>query len=145
MPLQTRRPRSDSSGVEVEPKEAQEVMLWKRTTAPDGIPGSPGPPHTADHPPASRRASRVSSVLRVGRELVRSGVRVRDRPTLGQLRTMSALDGHSPASYPLDPAVSWLPESLPADFPHGGVGLRFAHAGGELVALPNGWGFRPEA
>src|SRR4051812_49308391 len=101
---ETRRPQRANSGVEVEPKEAQQAMPWKRTTAPGGIPGSPGPPPTAAPPPASRRASRVSTVLRVGRELVRSGVRVRDRPTLGQLRTMSALDGHSPASYPLDPA-----------------------------------------
>ena len=50
-------------------------------------------------------------------------------------------DGHAPASYRLDAAVNWLPDALPADFPHGSVGLRFAHAGGELVALPNGWGF----
>ena len=116
-------------------------MHWKRTTAPDGIPGSPGPPPTADHSVAARRVGRVSAALRIARELVRSGVRVHHRPTLAQLRTMAALDGHSPASYPLDPAMSWLPESLPADFPHGGVGLRFAHAEGERVALPNGWSF----
>ena len=54
---------------------------------------------------------------------------------------MTALDGHSPTSYPLDPAVSRLPESLPADFPHGSIGLRFTHADGELVTLPDGWSF----
>ena len=80
-------------------------------------------------------------MLHLARELVRPGVRVHHRPTLAQLRTMAAVGGHSPASYPLDAAVNWLPESLPADFPHGSVGLRFAHAGGELVALPNGWSF----
>ena len=116
-------------------------MLWKRTTAPDGIPGSPGPPPTADHPPAGRRATRVAAALHVARELIRSGVRVRHRPTLAQLRAMAALDGHSPASYPLDPADNWLPESLPADFPHGSIGLRFTHADGELVTLPDGWSF----
>ncbi|WP_028064643.1 hypothetical protein [Solirubrobacter soli] len=116
-------------------------MHWKRTTAPDGIPGSPGPPSTADDPPASRRASGVSAALQVACEFARPGVRVHHRPTLAQLRAMAVLDGHSPASYPLDPAVSWLPESLPADFPHGSVGLRFAHAGGELVTLPDGWSF----
>jgi hypothetical protein len=41
----------------------------------------------------------------------------------------------------LDPAVNWLPECLPADFPHRADGLRIAHAGGESVVLPNGWGF----
>jgi hypothetical protein len=116
-------------------------MPVKRTTAPDGIPGSPGPPPTADHSPAARRAIPISAALHLARELARSGVRLHHRPTLAQLRTMAALDGHSPASYPLDPAISWLPEPLPADFPHGSVGLRFTHAGGELVALPNGWGF----
>jgi hypothetical protein len=80
-------------------------------------------------------------VLRVARELARSSVRLHHRPTLAQLRAMAALDGHSPASYPLDPAVSWLPEALPADFPHGSIGLRFTHADGELVTLPNGSGF----
>jgi hypothetical protein len=74
-------------------------------------------------------------------ELARSGGRLHHRPTVAQLRTMAALDGYAPASYRLDAAVNWLPESLPADFPHGTDGLRFAHAGGELVALPNGWGF----
>jgi hypothetical protein len=98
---------------------------WKRTTAPDGIPGTTGPPRLAH----------------TAFELARAGRRLRHRPTLAQLRTMAALDGHSPASYRLDAAVNWLPEYLPADFPHGSVGLRFAYADGELVALPDGWGF----
>ena len=100
-------------------------MHRKRTTVPGGIPGTTGPPRLAH----------------IAFELARAGRRLRHRPTLAQLRTMAVLDGHSPASYPLDPAVSWLPEALPADLPHGGVGLRFTHAGGELVALPNGCGF----
>ena len=116
-------------------------MLWKRTTAPDGIPGSPGPPPMADQARDATRTGRISTSLRIGRELVRSSVRLHHRPTRAQLRTMAALDGHSPASYPLEPAVSRLPESLPADFPHGRVGLRFTHADGELVTLPNGWSF----
>src|SRR5690242_17295522 len=102
-------------------------MPWKRTTAPDGIPGSPGPPPMADHPAPARRANCAGVALRVARELARPGLRMHQRPTLAQLRTMAALDGHSPASYPLDAVVNWLPESLPADFPHGSVGLRFAH------------------
>lgn len=116
-------------------------MHWKRTTAPDGIPGSPGPPGAANDAPTARRASHVAIALRIGREPVRPSARMQHRPTGAQLRTMAALDGHSPASYPLDPAVSRLPESLPADFPHGSVGLRFTHAGGELVTLPDGWSF----
>jgi hypothetical protein len=35
----------------------------------------------------------------------------------------------------------WLPESLPLDFPHGADGLCFAHAGGEVVVLPDGCSF----
>ena len=116
-------------------------MLWKRTTAPDGIPGSPGPPVTANDAPTARRSSHVGVALRIGRDFVRPSARMQHRPTGAQLRTMAALDGHSPASYPLDPAVSRLPDALPADFPHGRDGLRFAHAGGEIVALPDGCGF----
>src|SRR5690349_1559587 len=103
-------------------------MSWKRTTAPDGIPGSPGPSGTANDAPTAPRASHVGAALRIGRELVRPSGRVQHQPTRAQLRTMAALDGHSPASYPLDPAVSQLPDALPADFPHGSIGLRFAHA-----------------
>jgi hypothetical protein len=116
-------------------------MLWKRTTAPDGIPGSPGPPPMASRTDDETRPGRVGPALRVALELARSGGRLHHRPTVAQLGTLAALDGHSPASYRLDAAVNWLPESLPAEFPHGSDGLRFAHAGGELVALPNGWGF----
>jgi hypothetical protein len=116
-------------------------MHEKRTTAPDGIPGSPGPPQGEHQLAAVRRPGRVGIALRIARELALSSVRVHHRPTLAQLSTMAVLDGHSPASYPLDRAVNWLPDSLPADFPHGSVGLRFTHADGELVALPNGWGF----
>ena len=54
---------------------------------------------------------------------------------------MASLDGRRPTTYRLDAAVNWLPESLPTDFPHGTDGLRFAHPGGELVVLPNGFGF----
>jgi hypothetical protein len=101
------------------------VNRWKRTTAPGGIPGTTGPPRVAH----------------TALELARAGRRLRHRPTLAQLRTMAVFDGRAPASYRLDAAVNRLPESLPADFPHGADGLRFAHAGGELVALPNGWAF----
>jgi hypothetical protein len=106
------------------------VHRRNRTTAPGGIPGTTGPPPIG-----------VARRLRAALELARSAAHVRHRPTLAQLRTMAVFDGRQPASYRLDAAVNWLPESLPADFPHGSDGLRFAHAGGELVALPNGWGF----
>src|SRR3954453_16891014 len=100
-------------------------MHRKRTTAPGGIPGTTGPPrpvHTAF-------------------ELARAGRRLRHRPTLAQLRTMAAFDGSAPASYRLDAAGNRLPEGRPADFPYGSVGLRFTHAGGQLVALPDACGF----
>src|SRR3954447_11218545 len=100
-------------------------MLRKRTTVSGGVPGTTGPPRP----------------VHAAFELARAGRRLRHRPTLAQLRTMAALGGSSPASYRLDAAVNRLPEALPADFPHGSVGLRFRHAGGELVALPDGCGF----
>src|SRR4051812_20591257 len=74
-------PRAATPGSRYEPKEAQQHMSWKRTTVPDGIPGSPGPPPTADRMLASRRATRVGVALRVARELARSGARVHHRPT----------------------------------------------------------------
>jgi hypothetical protein len=52
--------------------------------------------------------------------------------------------GSEPCSYALDPALNWLPESLPIDFPFGDTGLCFAERAGwfeERVVLPNGIGF----
>jgi hypothetical protein len=74
-------------------------------------------------------------------ELARERRRLTHRPTVAQLRAMARLGGRRPCSYRLDPAVNWLPESLPLDFPHGASGLCFAHRGGEVVVLPNGCGF----
>lgn len=109
------------------------MIRWKRTTAPDGIPGSPGPPPFT--------APRPFGLIAAAMTATRSRARLTGWPTVAQLRTMAMLGGRAPASYRLDAAVNRLPESLPADFPHGADGLRFAHAGGELVALPNGCAF----
>ena len=54
---------------------------------------------------------------------------------------MASFDGRQPCSYRLDRADNWLPESLPIGVPYGASGLCFAHAGGEIVALPDGAGF----
>jgi len=78
---------------------------------------------------------------RLAIELTRERQRLSERPTTAQLRTMARFGGRQPCSYRLDPAVNWLPESLPLDFPHGASGLCFAHPGGEVVVLPNGCGF----
>jgi hypothetical protein len=55
--------------------------------------------------------------------------------------TTGTTGGSRPCSYRLDRKVNWLPESLPADFPHEASGLCFAHPGGEIVVLPGGAGF----
>ena len=117
-------------------------MHWKRTTAPDGIPGSPGPPRTAALRPTGRQADGALRAARVTLELARSRGRLRHRPT----RRAAAHDGRArrplAGELRLDAAVNWLPESLPADFPHGSVGLRFAHAGGELRRAAQRLGLR---
>ena len=74
-------------------------------------------------------------------ELARERRQLEHVPTLAQLEAMARLGGSRPCSYRLDRAVNWLPESLPADFPHGASGLCFAHAGGAIVVLPGGAGF----
>ena len=117
------------------------MMLWKRTTAPDGI-RDPGRPPLFHVEPA--RAGGIARALRTLAELVRAGSRVQHRPTIAQLRTMAMLDGRSPASYRLDPAVNPLPASLPTDFPHGQVGLLIDHAGGRRVVLPTAGASRSE-
>src|SRR4051794_20081171 len=109
-------------------------MRWKRTTAPDGIPGSPAPPKPTDGAGLWRLGRAALEVTRARRALT-------ERPTLAQLRTLAVLGGTRPASYPLDRERAWLPESLPTDFPHGAVALRVAHVGGEMVVLPDGCGF----
>jgi len=90
--------------------------------------------------PPERRIT-PSRISRVAVELARERRSLAHRPTVAQLRTMARLDGRAPCSYRLDAAVNWLPESLPVGFPHGADGLRFAHAGGEVVVLPDGCGF----
>ena len=117
------------------------VKRWKRTTVPDGPWGPMGPPD----PPVKQRTREqrvpASRVVRVAAELMRERRRLQHRPTIAQLRTMAWFDGRQPCSYRLDRADNWLPESLPTGFPYGANGLCFAHAGGEVVALPDGAGF----
>jgi hypothetical protein len=109
---------------------------------PDGTWGAIGPPM----PPVNEATARgrripTSRVLRAAAELARERQRLRHRPTFAQLRMMARFDGREPCSYRLDPAANWLPESLPVGFPYGALGLCFAHAGGEVVVLPDGAGF----
>ena len=113
----------------------------KRTTGPDGS----GPLGRSERPvngelSLARRIT-PTRVSRVAVELARERRSLAHRPTVAQLRTMARLDGRAPCSYRLDAAVNWLPESLPVGFPHGADGLCFAHAGGEVVVLPDGCGF----
>jgi hypothetical protein len=118
-------------------------MHRKSTTAPDGIRGVMGPPCWRPVKrviPPERRIT-PGRAARVVVELARERRRLRHMPTLGQLEMMARLAGTQPGSYRLDPAVNWLPESLPTDFPHGATGLRFTHRGGEVVVLPDGAGF----
>jgi hypothetical protein len=118
-------------------------MHCKRTTAPDGIWGVMGPPSRRPVKqviPPERRIT-PGRAARVVVELARERRRLRHMPTLGQLEVMARLAGTQPCSYQLDPAVNWLPESLPIDFPHGANGLCFAHPGGAVVVLPDGAGF----
>ena len=118
-------------------------MHRKRTTAPDGIgdvTGSPDGRPVNGVSPLERRIT-VGRAAHVAVELARERRRLRHLPTWPQLEKMARLDGSRPSSYRLDQAVNWLPESLPADFPHGASGLCFAHAGGRVVVLPDGAGF----
>ncbi len=116
-------------------------MLRKRTTGP-GVPGSTGrserPMKGQVLPEWQMTRSRL---WRAVIELVREHRRLAHVPTMAQLRTMAGFDGRAPSTYRLDPAVNWLPECLPVDFPHGADGLRITHAYGESVVLPNGCGF----
>lgn len=116
-------------------------MLRKRTTGP-GVSGPLGRserPVKEQVPPEWRITP--SRVTRVAVELARERRRIAHRPTVAQLRMMARFDGRSPSTYRLDPAVNWLRESLPVGFPHGADGLCFAHAGGEIVVVPEGYGF----
>jgi hypothetical protein len=118
-------------------------MPNKRTTAPDGVRGlasAPAVRPVKQETPPERRIT-TAQAARVGLELARERRHLHHRPTMAQLRTMARFDGSRPCSYRLDPAVNWLPESLPLDFPHGADGLCFEHRGGELVALSGGGGF----
>ena len=116
-------------------------MLRKRTTGP-GVPGSAGRPERPAKgqvlPEWQMSPARLSRAVL---ELAREHRRLAHVPTMAQLRTMAGFDGRAPSTYRLDPAVNWLPECLPADFPHGADGLRITHAFGESVVLPNGCGF----
>ena len=116
-------------------------MLRKRTTGP-GVSGPPGRserPVKEKAPPEWRITP--SRLARAVIELERERRRIAHRPTVAQLRMMAGFDGRAPSTYRLDAAVNWLPESLPVGFPHGADGLRFTHAGGEIVLLPDGCGF----
>ena len=104
-------------------------------------PGGPGPPlsFTSSTP---LRAVTLRGISRAGVELLRCRRSLTHRPTVGQLWALARFGGFAPRTDRLDPAREWLPESLPADFPFGAAGLRFAHAGGgAIVALPDGAGF----
>lgn len=115
----------------------------KRTTALDGIRDVMGPPNGRPVNGVSPPEGRITpgQAARVAVELARERRRLAHVPTLAQLEAMARLGGSRPCSYRLDRAVNWLPESLPADFPHGASGLCFAHAGGQVVVLPGGAGF----
>ena len=116
-------------------------MLRKRTTGP-GVPGSTGRPERPVKgqvlPEWQMTRSRL---VRAVIELARERRRLAHVPTLAQLRMMAGFGGRAPSTSRLDPAVNWLPECLPADFPHGADGLRIRHAYGDSVVLPNGCGF----
>ena len=118
-------------------------MHRKRTTVPDGIRDVMGPPHGRPVNPVIAPERRITPgrAARVAVELARERRRLAHRPTLAQLEAMARMSGSRPCSYRLDAAVNWLPESLPADFPHGASGLCFAHRGGAVVVLPDGAGF----
>ena len=113
----------------------------KRTTGP-GVPGSTGRPERPvmwkEFPEWRMTRSRLARAVI---ELARERRRLAHVPMMAQLRMMAGFDGRSPSTYRLDPAVNWLPECLPVDFPHGADGLRITHAYGESVLLPNGCGF----
>ena len=116
-------------------------MLRKRITGP-GVPGSTGrtqrPLNRQGFPEWEMTRSRLARAVI---ELARERRRLAHVPTMAQLRTMAGFGGWAPSTYRLDPAVNWLPESLPVGFPHGADGLCFAHAGGAVVVLPGGGGF----
>jgi hypothetical protein len=106
-------------------------MHRKRTTAPDGIRDVMGPPNGRPVKGAGPRQRRITPgrAARVAVELARERRQLEHVPTLAQLEAMARLGGSRPCSYRLDRKVNWLPESLPADFPHGASGLCFARAG----------------
>jgi hypothetical protein len=116
-------------------------MLRKRTTGP-GVSGSTGRPERPVKGQVLPEWQMTRSRLwRAVIELAREHRRIAHRPTVAQLRMMAGFDGRAPSTYRLDAAVNWLPEMLPVGFPHGADQLRFAHAGGEIVLLPDGCGF----
>ena len=116
-------------------------MLRKRTTG-SGVSGSTGRPQRPVNgqvlPEWQITRSRLARAVI---ELARERRRLAHVPTMAQLRMMAGFEGREPSTYRLDPAVNWLPECLPVDFPHGADGLRITHAYGESVLLPNGCGF----
>ena len=117
------------------------MLHHKRTTGP-GVPGSTGRPRRPLNRPGFPEWQMTRSRLaRAVIELAREHRRLAHVPTMAQLRMMAGFEGRAPSTYRLDPAVNWLPECLPLDFPHGADGLRITHACGESVLLPNGCGF----
>lgn len=122
-----------------------ETTQFNATTHPSGgQAGSVWDRLAADAAAVSARTT-PARLWRVTGELRRHRRRLRHRPTLAQLGDMIRHDGSEPCSYRLDPAANWLPESLPAAFPLGGLGLCFTHRDehglGERVVLPNGLDF----
>jgi hypothetical protein len=116
-------------------------LLRKSTTGP-GVPGSTGRPERSVKGQVLPEWQMTRSRLcRAVIELAREHRRLAHWPTMAQVRAMAGFDGRTPSTYRLDPAINWLPDCLPADFPHGADGLRITHAYGKSVVLPNGCGF----
>ena len=116
-------------------------MLRKRITGP-GVSGPTGRPErpVKDTVPPEWRIT-PTRLSRAAFELAREHRRIEHLPTKAQWRTMAGFDGRAPSSYDLDLAVKWMPQAVRAALPPDAGGLRFTHAGGEVVVLPDGCGF----
>jgi hypothetical protein len=116
-------------------------MHRKRTTGP----GVSGPADRPERPVKEKvwpewriTPTRLS---RAAFELAREHRRIAHLPTKAQWRTMAGFDGRAPSTYDLDQAVRWIPQAVWNALPPDASGLRFTHAGGDVVVLPDGCGF----
>ncbi len=103
-----------------------------------------------DLAPAAARPARVGvrATVRTIARLIHARRWIYHLPTRAQIRTMAALDGRLPMSYPLDRSRNFVPsefESMGYADQLGRCGLAFdcevQGAAMEIVALPNGAGF----